>query len=322
MTAPLRVAVVGGGFGRSAVAPAYARHPGFDLVEVISSRDPARVAAVCARTDLDLVSVHAAPHQHRAVVDRALDAGHHVVCDKPFGANLADAEHLAARGREHAGLAVVTFEFRYESWRRAVRDLLSAGALGELESIDWVEHHASWRARTGGWQLSRAAGGGWLGAMASHTIDTLAWWAGPVGVLGACLDDDPARDVAERSCELTLSVGAGRATVVARGASSFTSGPRVLVAGSAGAVELADPAGPFRGLVPHGLAWPDGVARPAAELSFLQLVDAWCDDVARAVADGPAPNLATFADGLAWARVRHDVLTAAARTDPVTTTGR
>ena len=307
MTAPVRIAVIGGAFGRSAIAPAYTRHRACAVVDVISSRDPAEVAAACRRPDVDLVSVHAAPHQHRAIVDRVLDAGKHVVCDKPFGASLADAEHLAARAATHPGLAAITFEFRYQPWRRGVRELLASGALGELESVDWLELHTAWRTRTGGWQLSRADGGGWLGAMAAHIIDTLAWWtrgnADPsLDVLAAGLDGDPAAGVAERAGELVLRLGAARASVVTRGASSFTSGPRVVVAGSRGAVEAADT------LTLHGVEWPDGVTQPSAGSTFPDLLDAWCDDVVHAVTDGPRPDLATFADGLAWARVRHAAL--------------
>jgi hypothetical protein len=45
--------------------------------------------------------------------------------------------------------------------------------------------------------------------------------------------------------------------------------------------------------------------------SFVELLDAWCGEVAAAVADGPGPDTATFADGLAWARVWADALTKA-----------
>jgi len=302
MTAPIRVAVVGGTFARGAVAPAYDRHPSFAVTTVVSARDEAGVARAVTRPDVDLVSVHAAPARHRAVVDQAMDAGRHVVCDKPFGVDLADAEHMAARARRHTGVALTTFQLRYEPWRRAVRDLLAAGALGPLAAVDWVEHHGVWRGRSDGWQFSRAAGGGWMGAMASHTVDTVSWWGGPARVRAAVLDG-AGPDGAERSCALVLALGPADATVVARSTSSVTTGPRVVVAGADAAVERAADGS----LVGHGVAVP-----PVAALSFPELLDAWCGDVARAVAGDPPPDLPTFADGLAWARLRDEALRAAA----------
>lgn len=307
MSAPIRVAVIGGAFARTGIAPAYGRNDRFRVVDVLSSRDPVAVAELCARRDIDLVSVHAAPHQHREIVDRVFDAGHHAVCDKPFGATIADAEHLAARAASHAGVALVTFEFRYQLWRNAVRALLAAEALGQLESVDWVEHHGSWRDRSGGWQLDPALGGGWLGAMVAHILDTIRWWAGELAVLAASHDGDQRRGTAERACELILTAGStGRATVVARGASTLTSGPRVLIAGDKGALQ-------FNGsLELHGGPWPDAVPRPAEELTFPQLLDGWCAGVAEAIGAGVVdPALATFADGLAWARLREQVYAAA-----------
>jgi predicted dehydrogenase len=309
MSAPIRVAVIGGAFARTGIAPAYGRNERYRVVEVLSSRDASAVAQLCARKDIDLVSIHAAPHQHREIVDRALDAGHHVVCDKPFSATIADAEHLAARAASHPGLALVTFEFRYQPWRDAVRTLLATGALGRLESVDWVEHHGSWRDRADGWQLDRALGGGWLGAMVAHILDTIRWWAGDLVVLTASHDGDPGeRGAAERACELVLSTqdGRARASVVARGASSITSGPRVLIVGERAALQ-------FDGsLVLHGLPWPDDVPRPADEPAFPQLLDRWCAGVADAITSGVVdPALATFADGLAWARLREQFYAAA-----------
>jgi predicted dehydrogenase len=298
--APLRVAVVGTGFGRNAIAPAFQRSVSCTVVDVVSARDPAEVAAVCARNDVDLVSVHAAPAVHRDLVDRVLDAGHHVVCDKPFGRNLADAEHMAARGRESDRCTLLTFQFRFTPWRQAVRTLLTSGVLGDLESVDWVEHHTANRGRSGGWQMSRASGGGWLGAMGSHVVDTVLWWSGGGTLIAADLDGDPATDRAESTASLQLSLAdGGRSTVVIRGAAAAATGPRVLVAGSAGVAEMgAD--GRHRLI---GCDLPEGMPEPPPDPGMAAVVDAWVAAVVAAVEGHPDPTSATFEDGLAWARI-------------------
>jgi predicted dehydrogenase len=52
----------------------------------VSPRDAAAVAKLCARGDVDLVSVHSPPFLHLDHVRRAIDGSHAVLCDKPFEA--------------------------------------------------------------------------------------------------------------------------------------------------------------------------------------------------------------------------------------------
>ena len=61
------------------------------MVYVVSPRDEDAVRVLFARRpDVDLVSVHSPPFLHALLtVGFALDAGHAVLCDKPFGRNVA-----------------------------------------------------------------------------------------------------------------------------------------------------------------------------------------------------------------------------------------
>ena len=90
----VRIGVVGTGFGARVVAPVFAETEGCEVVDVVSARDDAAVAALCARRDVDLVSVHSPPFLHVAHVRAAVDAGHAVMCDKPFGRNEAEAAEM------------------------------------------------------------------------------------------------------------------------------------------------------------------------------------------------------------------------------------
>jgi predicted dehydrogenase len=97
MTSPVRVGVIGTGFGARVVAPVFAATEGCDVVDVVSARDAKAVAELCRR-DLDLVSVHSPPFLHAEHVRAAIDAGHHVLCDKPFGVRRRAAEMLDLAG--------------------------------------------------------------------------------------------------------------------------------------------------------------------------------------------------------------------------------
>ena len=91
--------MIGRGFGARVVAPVFAQTQGCKVVGVVSPRDEAAVAELCARADVDLVCVHSPPFLHRDHVRRAIDAGHAVLCDKPFGCNADDAVAMEAAAR-------------------------------------------------------------------------------------------------------------------------------------------------------------------------------------------------------------------------------
>ncbi len=93
----MKVSAIGTGFGKHAAAPAY-QSLGLE-VEVISPRDEAAVKSAMA-SDVDLISVHSPPFMHLDHVTAAIDHGHAVLCDKPFGRNTAEAEAMRERVRE------------------------------------------------------------------------------------------------------------------------------------------------------------------------------------------------------------------------------
>ncbi len=99
----MKVAVIGTGFGKHAAAPVY-ESLGLD-VEVISPRDDVRGEEAMA-SDVDLISVHSPPFMHVDHVSAAIEHGHAVLCDKPFGRNAAEAEAMRERAR-NAGRAAL-----------------------------------------------------------------------------------------------------------------------------------------------------------------------------------------------------------------------
>src|SRR3954454_13322804 len=99
------VGVIGRGFGQTVVAPVFAETDGCTVVDVISPRDADAVRALCEHSDVDLVAVHAPPFLHPQCVSAALDAGKAVLCDKPFGTSIADAEAMETAARDANAVA-------------------------------------------------------------------------------------------------------------------------------------------------------------------------------------------------------------------------
>ena len=133
----LGIGVIGRGFGGRIVAPVFAETDGCHVVDVVSPRDEVAVRALCAHPDVELVAVHSPPFLHRDHVTWALEAGHAVLCDKPFGCNADDAVAMEAAARDAGALALLNFEFRHHPGRAALRAFVQDGAIGTVEHVQW-----------------------------------------------------------------------------------------------------------------------------------------------------------------------------------------
>lgn len=315
MSAPIRVGIVGAGFGQRVVAPAVAATDGCEVIDVVSARDDAAVAALCARPDLDLVSVHSPPFLHEQCVQRALDAGHAVLCDKPFGRSAAEAERMHAAAEASGVVHLVNFEFRYDPARVWLRDRIRDGSLGAVEHVSWTHLSAGSRVplRPYGWLFDRALGGGWIGAWGSHAIDALRWLVGEVEVLRSepriTIETRPDRDGRMHACDAedgftaSLRLGSGAtATIDSTFAAPASLAPRLVIAGTEAVAEcVADRRVTVRRsdgtrdeFVP-----PEGDGEP-----HLAPMQRWTRVLVDSVRTGVTPAGApTFTDGLACAVV-------------------
>ena len=128
------------------------------------------------------MSVHSPPFLHAAHVRAALDGGHAVLCDKPFGLDAGDAEAMLdaadASGRVH----LLNFELRRSPLRERLRAMVLDGAVGRPEHVQWTHLSAGSRVplRPHGWLFERRLGGGWIGAWGAHAVDTVRWIFGEV----------------------------------------------------------------------------------------------------------------------------------------------
>ena len=171
----MKVAVIGGGFGRRVVAPVFAETDGCEVAGVVSARADDAIRELVARPDVDLVSVHSPPFLHAPHVRLALAAGKAVLCDKPFALDADEAADLESEARAAGVVALCNFEFRYDPARALLRDMVRDGSIGALEHVQMTRLSAGTRIplRPWGWLFDRALGGGWVGAWGSHAVDTL-----------------------------------------------------------------------------------------------------------------------------------------------------
>ncbi|CRK56249.1 Myo-inositol 2-dehydrogenase [Alloactinosynnema sp. L-07] len=165
----IKVGVIGYGLaGRAFHAPFIAAAAGLRLTTVVTG-SPERAAAVAERypdatvvstvdelwrSGLDLVVVASPNRHHVAQAAAALDAGLHVVVDKPVAATGAEIRDLADRA-DRAGRMLTVFQNRrWDGDFRTVRDLVADGTLGAVTRFESRFERASRSARTA-WKASQ-----------------------------------------------------------------------------------------------------------------------------------------------------------------------
>ena len=119
------------------------------------------------------------PHdRHLADVRLALDAGKHVLVEKPIARTLGETDEMIAAAAAAGRVLMVAEQFHFMPAFRHVHALIERGRLGALRELHFV---ARGFARRTGWRLDRdRAGGGALIDGGIHYVHNLRWWGGPV----------------------------------------------------------------------------------------------------------------------------------------------
>ncbi|MEP0278437.1 MAG: Gfo/Idh/MocA family oxidoreductase [Nitratireductor sp.] len=203
---PIRYGMVGGGQGAfiGAVHRIAGRLDGeFALVAGALSSDPGRARAPAAELGIDpergygsfeemataeaaradgieAVAIVTPNHMHYPAAKVFLEAGIHVICDKPMTANLEDAKKLAALVKKSGKLFVLTHNYTGYPMVRQARAMVAAGELGDLRVVqveypqDWLteklegtgQKQASWRT-----DPARSGVGGATGDIGTHAFN-------------------------------------------------------------------------------------------------------------------------------------------------------
>ncbi|CAN5602463.1 Gfo/Idh/MocA family oxidoreductase [soil metagenome] len=189
---PIRIGIIGAGFARTTQIPGFRDCMGARIV-AIASRNPEHAADVAkefeiehvandwrelvAREDVDLVSVVTPPATHMEMTLAALDHGKAVLCEKPMAINAADAKRMAEAAQKAGPLALIDHELRFLKSRRMMRSMLTSGTIGAVRHCNYV-FRSDYRGvldRPWDWWSDETMGGGTLGAIGSHVIDSFRW---------------------------------------------------------------------------------------------------------------------------------------------------
>ena len=179
----LRAGLVGYGFaGQTFHAPVLSAVPGLQLGAIMSSQaDKARadwpdaavvpdLAALLALPDIDFVVVAAPNDAHFPVAKAALEAGKHVVVDKPFTLDAAQARELAALAARQGRVLSVYQNRRYDADFRTLQDVLASGRIGR--PVYFESHFDRFRPQVRDrWREHAVPGAGLWVDLGAHLVD-------------------------------------------------------------------------------------------------------------------------------------------------------
>ena len=191
-----------------------------------------------ADPEIEAVYIPLPNHLHVPWSIRALEAGKHVLCEKPIGLSAAEAEELLAVSTRHPHLKVMeAFMYRHHpQWQRA-RRLVREGLIGDLKTIQtffsyYNDDPANIRNQAG-------IGGGGLMDVGCYCISAARWLfdAEPQRVLGI-LEYDPGFKT-DRLASAVMDFGTGTTTWTC--ATQLVAYQRVHIVGTEGRIEIEVP---------------------------------------------------------------------------------
>jgi predicted dehydrogenase len=225
MTESLGVGMIGYAFMGAAHSQAWRTAPhAFDLplrpvLAALCGRDPGATQAAARRygfastetdwhvllerDDVQLIDVCTPGDSHAEISVAALDAGKHVLCEKPMANSVAEAEAMAAaaaRAQARGVRSMVGFNYRRVPALALARELIATGRVGEIRHVrasylqDWLADPAFPLT----WRLQREhAGSGALGDLGAHVVDLTQYLTGQLisGVSGVTATFVPERPV-------------------------------------------------------------------------------------------------------------------------------
>lgn len=259
----LRVGVIGTGFGALVHIPAF-QSEGVEVIAVCSRREEkARETAekygihrtftdyraLLRLDEVDAVSIASPVPLHYDMGMAALDAGKHVLCEKPFALNQRQAREMWQRAKSTNRTAMIGHEFRFASARMRVKELIDEGYVGQLHMalVTLVNGpRAGFRPRPLSERDDASLGAGFLFGLGSHYIDCLRHWFGEITAVSSHLEthagertqpDSGAvvRATADDTFHFVVQfAGGGWATMIGTNAAPFGPGGHIEIYGREG----------------------------------------------------------------------------------------
>ena len=206
------VGIIGTGFGQLIHIPALQIHPDTEVLAVYHRdrlkaqqiADKFGIPHACDRLDdllaikeVQAVTISTPPSFHYEQAKVAINAGKHILLEKPVTMNAQEAIALYQLAEQNQVIAATDFEFRCVPHWKYLKHLLDNNHVGKkrLIEINWLVQGRANPQRIWNWYSQKAYGGGALGAIGSHVFDYVRWLFGDItslcGQLSTAISDRP-----------------------------------------------------------------------------------------------------------------------------------
>ncbi len=182
--------------GTARIAPAALIRPatknGEVVVAAVAARDASRAQdfaakhdigrvhnsyeALIADPDVDAVYIPLPNALHGRWTRAALEAGKHVLCEKPFMANAAEARDIANLAGQTGRVVMEAFHYRYHPFAARVEQIIASGELGTLQRVEAADCY--WLRNFSANAYNYSMGGGSLMDLGSYVVDMLRTFGG------------------------------------------------------------------------------------------------------------------------------------------------
>jgi myo-inositol 2-dehydrogenase / D-chiro-inositol 1-dehydrogenase len=187
----MRFAVVGFGAWGRFHARSIAKAPNAELAAIVANSDVNAVAAgeewpnaailrdwrqVLADPTIEAVAIVTPNHLHAEIAVAALEAGKHVLLEKPMATSTADCDRIVAAARASGRVLTVGHELRLSPQWGRIRALIDEGAIGEPEHVHVSLFRFPYRQGSGGWRYDLDRVGSWILEEPIHFFDAMLWY--------------------------------------------------------------------------------------------------------------------------------------------------
>lgn len=191
----IKIGIIGTGFAKLVQIPAFLNCPETEVVSLASGNlaNAERVAnefgirhftdnwrETVEMAEADLICITTPPKLHYEQTLYAIANGKHVLCEKPMAMNSAEALEMTKKANDANLLALIDHELRFLNGRQKAFKMIRNGEIGKVIHFKTMFRNASRGTQNvkWNWWSDENAGGGALGAIGSHAIDTFRWMLG------------------------------------------------------------------------------------------------------------------------------------------------
>src|SRR4051812_40790414 len=252
---PVRFGLVGFGAWGQFHAQSIAGNPAAQLVAITAPSAASREAAakaypaarvfadhreMLAQTKLDLVDVVTPSHTHLEIATDALNAGCHLLLEKPMAIRVEDCRAIIALAARRSRQLAVGHEMRLSSQWGEIKRVIERGTIGEPQYVLVELSRKPYRLGASGWRYDQKRVGSWVLEEPIHFFDLARWYlesAGdPVELYAYGKSRDPERPQLFDNFSAMFRYANGAYAVVSQTLAAFEHHQTVKLAGTKGAV--------------------------------------------------------------------------------------